>query len=144
MSLSKSVCGFFRGTSWDSQSFFHRLNPCWVLQPEVIGTYLPGIGTLGWGTWCGAGTPGSQDIPPEFLSTTNRCELSPLHVSTPLTSLDECGFFNSVVVRVLFNLVSDGSKRWLFYILVVVLIWLCKEASCVYLCCHLRWKSLRF
>ena len=34
-----------------------------------MGTYLPGSGNLGWGSWCGTGTPCSQDIPPEFLST---------------------------------------------------------------------------
>ena len=32
-------------------------------------TYLPSTGILGWGTWCGSGTPCSWDIPPKFLST---------------------------------------------------------------------------
>ena len=31
MSLSKSVCGFFKGNSWDSSRFFHQLNCCWIL-----------------------------------------------------------------------------------------------------------------
>ena len=60
----------------------------------------------------------------------------------PLTSLDGCGFSNSVVVRLPFNLISDGSERWLFYILVVILMWLCEEASCVYLGHYLDLKSL--
>ena len=50
MSLSKSVCGFFKGNSWDSSRFFHQLNLCQFLQPEIVGTYLPGTGTLGWGS----------------------------------------------------------------------------------------------
>ena len=45
-----SLCGgSLRGTAWGSSSFFHRLNPHYFLQPEVMGTYLPGTGTLGWG-----------------------------------------------------------------------------------------------
>ena len=38
-----------RGTTWSSRSFFPQLNPHWVLQTEVLGTYLPGTGTLDWG-----------------------------------------------------------------------------------------------
>ena len=45
-----SLCvGALRGTAWGSRSFFHQLNPHWLLQSEVVGTYLPGTGTLGWG-----------------------------------------------------------------------------------------------
>ena len=93
-SLSKSMCGFFKV----------------FLQTHLMRTYLLGIGTLGWGSWCEAGTPCSQDIPPEFLSTTPRCGTSTFHVHTPPTSLDGCGFFDSVVIRLLFNPVSDGSE----------------------------------
>ena len=35
MSLSESVCGFFKRGCWDSRSFFHSHNPCWFLQPET-------------------------------------------------------------------------------------------------------------
>ena len=80
-------------------------------------------------------------MPPKFLSTTRGCGTSPFHVSTPPTSLDGCGFFNSIVVGLPFNSISDNSKRWLFYILVVILMWLCVEASRVYPCCYLDWKS---
>ena len=95
----------------------------------------------GLGTWCGAGTPHSQNIPPEFLFTTCVCGTSPFCICAPPTSLDGCGFFNSVVTRLPFSLISDGSKWWLFYTLVVILIWLCEEASRVCLCHHLDWKS---
>ena len=50
MSLSTSMYSSFRGTAWDSSSFFHQLNPHF-LQPEVMGTYLPGTGNLGWRAW---------------------------------------------------------------------------------------------
>ena len=44
-----SVCvGSLRGTFGDYRRFFHWLNPRWCLQPEVMGTYLLGTGTLGW------------------------------------------------------------------------------------------------
>ena len=36
-------------------SFFCCPNPHWFLQPEVMGIYLPGTGTLGYVVWPGAG-----------------------------------------------------------------------------------------
>ena len=66
----------------------------------------------------------------------------PFHIFVPSTSLDGCGFFNSVVVRLPFNSISDGTEWWWFYILVVILMWLCKEVSHVCLLCHLDQKSL--
>ena len=135
--------GFLRGTSWGSRSLFHQLSPHWTLQSEVMGTYLPVTGTLGlgMGTWCWAGTPYSRDLPPKFLSTTHGCGTSPFCVSALLTSLDGCGFFNSVVVRLPFNSISDSSQQWLFYNLVVIFMWLWEEISYVYLCHHVDWKS---
>ena len=138
--------GSWRGTAWGSRSFFHWLNPHWVLQPEVTGTYLPGTGTLGWGSWCGAGTRHSWEMPPKFLSTSCGCGTSLFGICPPPTSLDGCGFFNSViffnsvVVRFLFNLISVVSEQWLFYILVIIFL-LCKEVSHVCLYRHLDWKS---
>ena len=126
-----------KGTAWDPRSFFHQVNLHWFLQPEVVGIYLPSTGTLHWGAWYGAGIPHCQDIPPEFLSTTRGWGTSMFLVCAPPTSLDGCGFFNSIVVRLPFNFISDSSEWWLFYILVVILMWLCEEASCVHLCHHL-------
>ena len=54
------------GVSRESCLFFCRPNPHWFLQPEVMGTYLPGTGTVGWVVWCGAGIPCSPGIPPDF------------------------------------------------------------------------------
>ena len=47
---------------------------------------------------------------PKFLSTTHGYGTSPFCISTLPTSLDGCGFFNSVVVRLPFNSISDGSE----------------------------------
>ena len=110
-----------------------------VLQPEAVGTYLPGTGTLGWGAWCGAGTPCSRDTPPELLSTTHGTSLT--QICGPPTSLDGCGILHSVVVRLPFNSISVSSERRWFCILVVILLWLCKDAIQVCLCRHLDWKS---
>ena len=63
--------------------------------------------------------PSLCDIPPEFLCTTHGYETSQAHVAASPTSLDGCDFFNSVVVRLPFNLISNGSEWWLIYILFV-------------------------
>ena len=139
---SEFVIGFFKRNRLWLQKFLPLSQSLLLLKAEVMGTCLPGSGTLGWEAWCGAGTPHSQDIPPNFLSTTLVCGTSPFHILASPTSLDECGFFNSLVVRLPFNLISDCSEWWLFYNLVVIFMWLCEEMSCVYLCCHLDWKSL--
>ena len=56
VSLSKSVCWPFKRNAWDSKSPVSLSHsPCWFLQPEVMGTYLPGTGTLGWGPGVGLG-----------------------------------------------------------------------------------------
>ena len=107
-----------------------------------MGTYLPGTGILGWGSWCGAETPRSRDISPKFLSTTCGCGTSLFCICAPPTGLDECGFFNSVLVSFPFNSISDSSEWWLFSILVVILMWLCEEVNHVFLCHHLDQKSL--
>ena len=61
------LCGFIKRNFLRLQNFFHRLNPLWFLQSEVVGTYIPSTGTLGWGAWYGAVTPRSRDIPPNFF-----------------------------------------------------------------------------
>ena len=45
-----SLCaGPLRGTAWESSSFSCHLNLHWFSWPELMGTYLPGTGTLAWG-----------------------------------------------------------------------------------------------
>ena len=50
-------------------------------------------------------------------------------------------WFLSVIVRLPFTLISDGSEWWWFCSLVVISMWLCKEASRVYLRRHLDQTS---
>ena len=67
---------------------------------------------------------------------------APLQVSTPPTSLDECFFLNSLVVRLPYSLIFH--QLWLFLFLNCCCppFWLCKEAQCVYLHLHLGQKFL--
>ena len=64
-----------------------------------------------------------------------------LPVSTPPTGLDECFFFNSLVVGLSYS--SIFCQFWLFLVFKLLLsfFWLCEEAQCVYLGLHLGWKS---
>ena len=63
-----------------------------------------------------------------------------LPVSTPPTSLDECFFFISLIVRLPCS--SIFCQFWLFFVFKLSLsfFWLCEEAQCVYLRLHLGWK----
>ena len=79
-----------------------------VSQPEVVGTYLPGTGILGWGASCGSGNPHSEITLPNFYPC--GCGASPFRVLGPPTSLRGCSFFNSVVVRLPFNSIADDSE----------------------------------
>ena len=70
-----------------------------------------------------------------------------LPVSAPPTGLDECFFFNSLVVGLPYS--SIFWQFWLFcFVLFLDLLlsffWLCKDAQCVYLCFHLCQKSQFF
>ena len=47
MNLTKSVCVAFKRDCLSSSLPVTQSH--WFLQPEVMGTYLPGSGTLGWG-----------------------------------------------------------------------------------------------
>ena len=102
--------GPLRGISQEFFSFFYSPNPHWFLQPEVMGTYLPGTGTLGWVVWCRSGIPHSQRIPPNFypphvdmgLPVPCLC----VFMSAPLlANLDEYDFFNSLVVELPYSLI---------------------------------------
>ena len=93
---------------------------------------------------CGAaGSASGQTACP--VSPTLR-ESSPpwLPVSAPPTSLDECFFFISLVVRLPCS--SVFCQFWLFFVfkLLLAFFWLCENAQCVYLHLHLGrkpWKA---
>ena len=118
-------CRSFKQTSrsWETGSFFHYLNPHWVLQPEVTRLYFSGAGTLGYMVQPGVGIASSPGVPHSFcqphvnvglpvppatatasplpqcyhLVSATPCPLHPS--STPPSRLDEYFFFKSLVVR---------------------------------------------
>ncbi|KAF6104119.1 hypothetical protein HJG60_011166 [Phyllostomus discolor] len=63
-----------------------------------------------------------------------------LPISTPPTSVDECFFFNSLVVGLPYS--SIFCQFWLFFVFKLLLsFYLCEEAQCVYLHLHLGQES---
>ena len=68
------VCRFFKRNSLDSSIFSTYSIPTVFYNQKLWGFNLPGTGTLGWVSWCGAGAPRFQDILHEFLS---NCSISP-------------------------------------------------------------------
>ena len=115
-----SPCGPFKRSLLKIQQFLPCRNPHWFVQPEIMGIYLPGAGTLGCAVWPGAGIAVSQGMPPNFYSPhMNVCfaatasphrTVSPhlstcLCVSSPSTHLDECGFFKCLVVELPYSLI---------------------------------------
>ena len=137
--LNKSL--FFKRNYLGLQNFLPLTQSPLVFIARNYGDLSSWHWNRGQGAWCGAGIPCSQDIPPEVLSTTHGWRTGLFHICTPPTSLDGCGFFSSILVRPPFNSISVSSEQWMFYILVVILMWLCKEVSHVCLHCHLYQKS---
>ena len=113
--------GSLRGTAWNSCSFFHQLittvfciQKIWGLLFWAMELWNPGLGD-----WCGAGTPHSWYIPLKFIHHMWVWD-QPVPRLHPSYQSNGCGFFNSEVVGLPFNLISDGSEWWLFYVLVVI------------------------
>ena len=94
MTLSKFMCAFFMENCLGLQKFLPLTQSPLVYAAGSYGDF-PALEPWDGGACCGAGTPRSRDIFVKFLSTTHGC----FWVSTPPTSLDGCGFFNSVAVR---------------------------------------------
>ena len=89
------------------------------------------LGGLVWG-W----DPFLLRYPSQFLSP--HMGVWPAHYTSPPLLPVLYGFlFNFTVVGLPFSLISDGSEWWLFYRLVVIFMYLCREASHVPLYCHL-------
>ena len=95
----------------------------------------PGLGHLVWGR--------HSSVPryPSWIFIHHTWRRNqPVPVCSPPTSMDGCGFFNSLVVRLPFNLISEGSEWWLFYILILIWMKFYKEVSHVCLHHHCDWK----
>ena len=128
-------------------SLSHHSNPHIFLQSEVLGLYFPTLEP--WITW-------SVLLPScssQFIHTQmwDRLVLQPppcrassppqLPISTPPTSLDECFFFNSLVVR--FPYSSIFWQFWLFFVFkfIVVLLWVVQGGK-VYLPTPPSWPKV--
>ena len=81
MSLGKFVCGFFKRNCLGLQKFLPRTHSCWVLQPEVMGTYLSGTGTLCRGLGVGLGLLTPRIFLPNFYQP--HVYVGPAHSESP-------------------------------------------------------------
>ena len=117
----------------DTDSFSHYNNPHRFLQTEVPRLYFPHDRTLGCVVYLS-----SQLFLPIYLHVnmglTNLPATVLLHIfstpaalpiSTPPTSLDECFFFNSFVVRFAYSLIF-----WQFWLFFLFLNWLFPSFGC--------------
>ena len=137
---------------------FEALFPCagalgcvvCLAPPPFLPVYLcTNVGPQGlpattlWGLLVAAWPAPCHNPPPRWVCQPPPChESSPpwLPVSALPTSLDECFFFISLVVRLPCSLILY--QFWLFFVfkLLLCFFWLCKEAQCVYLHLHLGWN----
>ena len=104
----------------DSMCGFPRMNFLGLQQPASSTNSIPagfcsqklwGLIFLALEPWAGGPSvgPGLRALKislPNFYP--HGCRASPFCICTPPTSLDGCGFFNFIVVRLPYNLISDG------------------------------------
>ena len=132
--------GSLRGTAKESSiSIFHSLILTGFYSQKLWKLLLPlETWAEGPGLWLGPHTP--EISFPIFMYLTWVWDQ---HIPCVHPSFQSgcCFLFNSVVVGLRFSSISNSSEWWLFYSLVVILMWLCKEVSPVYLRRHLDWKS---
>ena len=121
----------------------HRL-----FQSEALSLYFPTLES--WVAWsvslpsCSSWIICTQVWDRLTLQLPPCCESFPpwLAVSAPPTSLDECFFFNSLVVRFPYSSIFWQFWLFIFLNLLLSLFWLCEEAKYNYLCLHLGQKCV--
>ena len=102
--VGECLFGFFKRKWLRLQQFLPPTQSLLVFAARSCGDlsswhWNPGLGSLLWGWDSLYLTYPSWT----FLSTTHGCGTSLFCICAPPTSLDGCGFFNSVIVRLLFN-----------------------------------------
>ena len=155
-------CGLSNELSCEAGSFFGCCNSHKFLQPEVLRLYFSGLHGLYYSPVVNLGlsalkcgtAPVCQLLPCQPQSSMYHlacpvlqlllcCASSPpwLPISAPATSLNECFFLHSLVIRLPYS--SVFWQFWLFFVFKFVLsfFWLYEVAKCIYLCCHLGRKS---
>ena len=129
--------------SCEAGSFSHHLNPHRFFQSEVLRFYFPSLEP--WVAWsvllpsCSSWFICMQMWDHPVYQPPPCCASSPpqLPVFVPPTSLNECFFFNSLVVR--FPYSSILCQFWLFFVFKLLLsfFWLCNEIQCVLSLIHI-------
>ena len=122
-SLNKSVYGFFKGNCLGLLKFLPPTQSPLVFAARIYKDLFSwhwnlGLGGLVWDS-------SLLRYPSQIFITIHGSGTSPFCVSAPLTSLDGCGFFHSIVVRFPFNLISDCFK-WIVLHSGIVLMWFCE------------------
>ena len=121
-------CGSLQ-LSCETGSFSCHCNPHKFLQPEVLKLYLPALepwvvcsvslpSCSSWLILLHQLSPGHSP-PPPFWSSSHPLVPNPLH---PIAGLDECFFFNSLVVRLPYS--SIFWQFWLFFVFKFVFVFL--------------------
>ena len=143
VSLSPKCVGPLRGDSWDSYSFFCHPKPHWFLQPELMGTYLPGSGTLAWVVWCGAGSFVPKVSFLIFIHHTCVWD----HVFCISMSLPLLPIWMNVISLISWlsdfhtAQFSDNSGWYLFCSRVVIFFCGCSRRRAMFTYIHLDWKA---
>ena len=134
--------------SYEAVSFSHcHLNPHRCFQSEALRLYFSALES--WVVRSVSLPSSSSQFIHTQMSDHPVCHFACLVLQwppcrvlfTPSTSLDECFFFNSLVVGLPYS--SIFCQFWLFFVFkfVVVLLLVCEEAKCIYLYLHLGQKS---
>ena len=132
--------------SCEAGSFSGHLNPHKYFHSEVLRLYFP---TLGPWVVQSVSLPSCsswfirRQMWDHLVFQPPPChEFSPLWLpgSAPPTGLDECFFFNTLVVGLPYS--SIFWQFWYFLFLnFLSFFWLYEEAKCIYVCLHLGQKS---
>ena len=128
---SPGLCGLLH-----SSTPFLPVHLCTKLRPQGPPA------TTFWGLPAAAWPAPFHNLPPCWVCQPPLClESSPpqLPVSAPPTSLDECFFFISLVVRLPYSLIFCQFWGFFGFKLLLSFFWFCEEAQCVYLRLHLGW-----
>ncbi|KAF6125267.1 hypothetical protein HJG60_009786 [Phyllostomus discolor] len=113
---------------------------CGLLSLSRSPVVAPSLSALECGTAQSASLHIAYPGPP--VTTLPRVLSAWLLVSTPLSGLAECVFFNSLVVGLPYS--SIFCQFWLFFVFkfVAILLLVSEETQCVYINLHLGQKSL--
>ena len=111
----KSILGPLRGHTWEPHRFFHCPNPTNFYSQKLWGLIFLTLEL--WARWSGVGLRSlTPNFYPPHVSVGPACSMSLHHfISTPPTRLNECDFFNFLVVRLPYS-----SIFWQFLLVVVL------------------------